>query len=613
MLQPGTSIGRYVVTRLLAEGGMAEIYLGTATGPEGFEKDVVIKRIRSFLAKDSNFVDMFKAEARLASRLNHANIVQVFDFAEHEDTYFIAMEYVHGVSLWELRRRARELGVPLSPTLVGEIGACVARGLQYAHALTDRGQGLRIVHRDVTPHNVLLSFDGAVKLTDFGIAKASSNLTTPGMLKGKFAYMAPEQARGETVDGRTDLFALGIVLWELLTGGRLFEADNDVAVLRAVQDSVIVPPQRLNPLVPAELNQVVVRALSRPPAERFQSAQEMERALANFVLRNATSVEDKSVASVLARLYPDELAVPAKEYSTGPSAPADTVKINRTDELWQAAKELASAPLPQVNDAPLATPPPELSASVEKPVEKTAKLPSRNLSPVIAEVQAQPWPGPEQDVKVSRPESHVETSSRILVDEAALRTPDVEPTQLKPKVAPAKPQSTSTAVVWGTLITAAILGTAYALWPQPNQPAPTVPAVVTPAPAERAAVAAAVEPVSPLSPPSPVASPAEPPTAAPPAPAPEPLGPAVVATKNVDAVSAASTKPAPSKGILEIVATPYAHVTLAGKDYGAVQGKKRLTLSPGTYGIIFSHPKRTETQTVTVKAGRTEVASFSAF
>ncbi len=196
MLSPGSTIGRYVVSKKLAEGGMAEVYLASAVGPEGFAKEVVIKVVRSFLANDQQFIDLFIAEARLSSKLNHANVVQIFDFGKVDDSYYLAMEYVRGASLWELRKRCRERGVPFPPTLAAEIGAQVARGLQYAHSLTDRGQPLGLVHRDVTPHNVLLSFDGAVKLTDFGIAKAGTSQTAPGILKGKFACHPSK--RGET-------------------------------------------------------------------------------------------------------------------------------------------------------------------------------------------------------------------------------------------------------------------------------------------------------------------------------------------------------------------------------------------------------------------------------
>lgn len=308
-LASGTPIGKYVVRRKLAEGGMAELYLAAALGPEGFEKDVVIKRVRPGLADDPGFVRMFIAEARVASRLNHANLVHIFDFDKHQDTYYLAMEYVRGHSLWELRRRCQERGVPVPPILAAQIGMELARGLAYCHRLTDGGRPLGLVHRDVTPHNVLLSFDGAVKLTDFGIAKAGGHSTASGVLKGKFAYMSPEQARGDPVDARTDVFALGVTLWELLTGSRLFEGEGDAAVLRAVQERVIVPPARLNPDVPAVLDAVVMRALERDAARRWPTAQELERGLAEFLLGEARALEDTDVGAFLRRLFPEESGV----------------------------------------------------------------------------------------------------------------------------------------------------------------------------------------------------------------------------------------------------------------------------------------------------------------
>ncbi len=348
---------------------MAEVYLAQATGPEGFSKDVVIKVVRSFLASDQQFVDMFINEARLSSRLNHANVVQIFDFGKHEQSYFIAMEYVRGTSLFDLRKRCRDRGIPFPPTLVAEIGAQVARGLHYAHSLADKGKLLGIVHRDVTPHNVLLSFDGAVKLTDFGIAKASTSHTAPGVLKGKFAYMAPEQARGEMVDSRTDIFALAVVLWEMLTGGRLFDGDSEMAVLRAVQESLIAPPNRLNPDVPAELSDIILKALSRPPHERHATAFEFEKALATFVLRAAKSVEDTSVSLFLQQIYRDELdaeerpmtpiATPAVQRGVVPQASSfgtgDTHAVDRSAELARGRAAAGAEDEPSTDEHGLVT------------------------------------------------------------------------------------------------------------------------------------------------------------------------------------------------------------------------------------------------------------------
>ncbi|AKQ67187.1 Serine/threonine kinase PKN11 [Myxococcus hansupus] len=355
-LEAGTHIGKYVVRRKLAEGGMAEIYLCTARGAEGFEKEVVIKRVRAFLASDPEFVGMFIAEARLASRLNHANVVQIFDFDKHQDTYYLAMEYVRGCSLWELRKRGKELMEPVPPMLVAHMGAEIARGLHYAHRVRVNGQPLDLVHRDVTPHNVLLSFDGAVKLTDFGIAKAGNKLTQPGVLKGKFAYMSPEQARGEAVDARTDIFALGVVLWEMLTGGRLFDGDSEVAVLRAVQQSAIPPPARLNPDVPADLDAAVVRALDRDPALRFQTAAEFERALAQCVLTHATSVDDTDLSAFMRRLFPTSLtqAIPAVQERT------DVVAGGQVREAARVPREPTAVMVPSGrNGMALATSPDE--------------------------------------------------------------------------------------------------------------------------------------------------------------------------------------------------------------------------------------------------------------
>ena len=358
-MTPGTTIGRYVVKRKLAEGGMAEILLCAVRGPEGFEKEVVLKRIRSHFAADAGFVRMFVDEARVVSRLHHPNIVQVFDFDQHEDTYYLAMEYVRGKSLWDLRKRCREQGTPVPPVLSAFMAAEVARALDHAHGLSENGKRLGVVHRDVTPHNVLLSFDGAVKLADFGIVKSNAGLTAPGTLKGKLAYMSPEQARGERVDARTDVFALGIVLWELLTGGRLFEGGNEIAILRAVQQSAIVPPARLNPDVPSPLSEVVERALQRDVEARFQTAAEMERALREVLLAHARTVEDTDAGAFLRRMFPEAAGqegaaafVSGREQPTAPGrAPRGQGPERQARGSYPSGRALDSS-LPAAEEAP---------------------------------------------------------------------------------------------------------------------------------------------------------------------------------------------------------------------------------------------------------------------
>lgn len=306
MLQPGVSVGRYLVRQKLAEGGMAEIFLASALGAEGFSKDVVLKVIRPLLASDPLFVEMFIAEARLASKLNHPNIVQVFDFGAQGDDYYAVMEYVRGISLWTLRRRCAEAGRPFPPETAAEIAAQIARALSYAHDLAPNGEHLGLVHRDVTPQNILLSCDGSVKLSDFGIAKAASSRTTPGMLKGKFAYMSPEQSRGEPVDAQTDVFALGVVLWELLTEKRLFSGESDVAVLRSVQQDPIAPPKLVNPATPQELSDIVMMALARQKSERLQSAALLELALRSFLRGSKYPTDGTSITGLMEEVCKEE-------------------------------------------------------------------------------------------------------------------------------------------------------------------------------------------------------------------------------------------------------------------------------------------------------------------
>ncbi|NVJ01099.1 protein kinase [Myxococcus sp. AM009] len=431
-LEAGTHIGKYVVRRKLAEGGMAEIYLCTARGAEGFEKEVVIKRVRAFLASDPEFVGMFIAEARLASRLNHANVVQIFDFDKHEDTYYLAMEYVRGCSLWELRKRGKELMEPVPPMLVAHIGAEVARGLHYAHRVRVNGQPLDLVHRDVTPHNVLLSFDGAVKLTDFGIAKAGNKLTQPGVLKGKFAYMSPEQARGEAVDARTDIFALGVVLWEMLTGGRLFDGDSEVAVLRAVQLSTIPPPARLNPDVPADLDAAVVRALDRDPALRFQTAAEFERALAQCVLTHARSVDDTDLSAFMRRLFPTSLtqAIPTVQERThvvveGEPAPGAGVgAVPREPTAVLAPPGRSGLALPTSPDEDVNAPTFVLPRRGEEAALDAAPLPpmATPMMPLPA-VASSPVPRGAASSEDSRAEQTPSRSSGVPAVSGSARTP----------------------------------------------------------------------------------------------------------------------------------------------------------------------------------------------
>src|SRR3954467_6502437 len=275
--------GKYRLLASLGRGGMAEVFLGAATGPAGFNKLVVVKKLRDGCADDPSFVSMFLDEARLAARLNHANIVHTYEVDEAEDGYIIVMEYLEGQSIRRLIRALGMRGQLCDPALAAHLMAEVLHGLHYVHEMRDYdGTPLGIVHRDVSPHNLFITYDGQVKVLDFGVAKATLNVsdTQDGVLKGKFAYMAPEQPTGGVVDRRADIFAAGVVLWELLTGDRLFQGDT-AATLYQLVNNPISPPSSVSPTVPPELDSIVLQALERSPDARFQTALDMANALSD--------------------------------------------------------------------------------------------------------------------------------------------------------------------------------------------------------------------------------------------------------------------------------------------------------------------------------------------
>jgi serine/threonine protein kinase len=262
---------------------MAELWLARQTGLQGFERLVVLKRILPHLAADPQFVEMFLDEARTVADLRHANLVTVTDIGADEGAWFIVMEYLEGRNLEAILRRAQS-PIPLEYALQIVIEA--ARGLEYAHEKTDlNGTALKIVHRDVSPQNLFVTFDGVTKVLDFGIATAAGRATQTeaGIVKGKFGYMSPEQVDGAELDPRSDLFTLGIVLFELVTGQKLFTRDNEADTLRAVLSSRVPRPSTLREGLPAGLDAIVLRALAKDPAHRFESCGALADALAELV------------------------------------------------------------------------------------------------------------------------------------------------------------------------------------------------------------------------------------------------------------------------------------------------------------------------------------------
>ncbi|HET9554718.1 MAG TPA: serine/threonine-protein kinase, partial [Anaeromyxobacteraceae bacterium] len=302
------SFGRYRLLEPLASGGMAEVWRAETAGPAGVRKEVALKLVRGEHGALGDFAAMLVEEARLAARLTHANVVQVFELCEEGGRHAIAMELVRGKDLGRVLERCRELGVRLGLPRAVHVGVEVARALAYAHRLAEAGRPLGVVHRDVSPHNVLVSFEGEVKLADFGIARAMSHsgLTDPGTVKGKLAYMAPEQARGEPVDARADVFALGVVLWELCAGRRLFARDGDAATLGAlIGQEPISAPSHWNEAVPPALDAAILGALERDPARRTPSADALGGALATVLLGLARTPEDVDLRGFMRGLWPD--------------------------------------------------------------------------------------------------------------------------------------------------------------------------------------------------------------------------------------------------------------------------------------------------------------------
>ena len=312
------TFGRYELLKRLAGGGMGEVYLARQRGIDGFQKLLVIKTLLPHLCEDEEFITMFKDEARVTAQLIHPNICQVFEFEQVSGVFYMAMEYLRGEDLRRLWKACEQRGTPLRVPLICRVIADAAAGLDFAHSLRDnKGEPYNIVHRDISPQNILVTFEGGVKVIDFGVAKAAGRAqhTRTGALKGKYSYMSPEQVAGAEVDGRSDIFALGIVLHELLTGRRLFKADSDVQTLARVRECVVAPPSRLNPQLPAGVDQIVLKALAKNPDDRYATAQEFRLAIEDWLIQGRMSASSAHLAEFLKTIYAERLD---KENRLGP-------------------------------------------------------------------------------------------------------------------------------------------------------------------------------------------------------------------------------------------------------------------------------------------------------
>lgn len=305
--------GKYTLLRRLASGGMAEIFLALQRSAGGFEKLIVIKRILPSMNQDKAFIEMLLHEARVAASMSHPNIVQTFDVGQVDGTYFIAMEHIHGEDIRSIVRAMRKKVLsefPLEHAIAITIGMCA--GLAYAHERRDlEGRSLNIVHRDISPQNIVVTFSGDVKIVDFGVAKSSSQSgedTKDGQLKGKVPYMSPEQAAGQSIDWRSDIFAVGVLLFELSTGKRLFKGASEFETLKLICDKEYPRPSEVKPGFPGALDRIIMKALEKDREKRYQSAREMQSDLEAFVREERIPVSQISLTQWMQSLFEDKLA-----------------------------------------------------------------------------------------------------------------------------------------------------------------------------------------------------------------------------------------------------------------------------------------------------------------
>lgn len=297
-------IGQYLLMTPLAQGGMAEIWLARQSGPKGFERLVVIKRMIDALESDPEHVEMFLTEARLAAQLNHPHVIQIFDLGEVEQSMYLVMEYLDGENLSVVRRMGLKHQLPLLDQHAVRLMSWAADGLHYAHTrIGVDGRPLVIVHRDISPQNLFATFDGGLKVLDFGVAKIASQHTQSGKLKGKLGYMSPEQARGEPIDARSDVFALGIVLFEQLTRSRLFPNLDETQILGAIAHGTMPRPTERRADLDRDLDRILLKTLAPRREERFQSARELQEALEGWLQKNGHVVTTSDLADYLRTLF----------------------------------------------------------------------------------------------------------------------------------------------------------------------------------------------------------------------------------------------------------------------------------------------------------------------
>jgi serine/threonine protein kinase len=388
-----TPFGKYFLLERINVGGMAEVFRAKAFGVEGFERLVAVKRILPNIAEDKEFIRMFIEEAKLSVQLNHANIAQIFDLGVVDGSYYIALEHVHGRDLRGIFDRCRQGGEAMPVAQACFVVMKVCEGLDYAHNKRDQGgRELSLVHRDVSPQNVLVSFEGEVKLIDFGIAKAAGkgSKTQAGILKGKFGYMSPEQVRGLPIDRRSDVFSCGIVLYELLTGERLFVGESDFSTLEKVRNVEILPPSTYNRKIPDELERIVLKALAKDTDDRYQNAIDLHDELQAFVYTSGEFYSRKDLAGWMKKTFGKEIEDETAKLESyrqlkPPPTPDPGIAVPRTSTSQQRAAKPPAAP-----GSPRAT---QGMPAVSNPAIKPPPPPAGRMTGAMPAVQQQPITG----------------------------------------------------------------------------------------------------------------------------------------------------------------------------------------------------------------------------
>ena len=624
-----TQVGKYQLVSKLATGGMAEVFLARVEGPMGFEKTLVLKRILPHLAEDPAFVGMFFTEARVAAQLNHPHIVQIFDFGQADGTYYLAMEHIDGPDLRTLSARAIEAGVALPPAFCAKVISAACEGLAFAHDFVDpaSGQPLELIHRDISPDNLLLSRQGTLKVVDFGIAKATnqSHKTKTGLIKGKIAYMPVEQLQGQQLDRRADVYALGVVLYELLTGQYPFEATTDVSMMQAILFEPLVSASSRRPDLPQALVSILDKALAKVREQRYPDCVAFQADLERFILSTGQPLGARDLAQWVERLCPRNSGPakpnPSDREDIGLSATLMSPPKTPSGDTHRAtmAVPLDAARTPETNPRDTTRARTALThpnaQDTEPPLEPTLISPSRRGLPAVDAGNAGGTESPLEPTLISPSQQGLPAVRSV---KTAGLQPEAAPGQValtERVAAPGKKDAARraglAAMVGGLVLVAAGSGivlsrgnseprVAVAVQPAspaPAQAMPTPPA--EPQPTEVTPSTAAPRPEQPAEPSEPVA--ARTPEAPGEKPAPEPTSP--------EPTEAQPAQRKATKAKLTFRIRPYATVFLDGTALGQTPFEKPVPVTVGTHTVRLINRElgKDVTRTFEVKAGQPNI------